>query len=232
MSEKQKTEEEIAAEAKAEEEQTPSEEELKNEIETLKQDKASLTSEIKEVRQEKGALKEDVEALKEAVANTPPITPDPDEKIDVKATVESILAGRESSRAKSNKKTAIEKFVGENKEFLPDNDPTGLKRDALEKAMNRLNLSDAIEVEDFTKLIKDAERLLGRTDTTTETAEEKEIKNPYASSSSSKSTPTVVVDKDLLPEEKDVIEAHGFSKEKFLRLKERYPEYIQSLLKQ
>lgn len=187
----------------------------------LKQVNDALVEELKQERKKKQELAEEL-----ARKNNPPApAPEPSQ---IEKEVEAVLAKKEASKAQANKSAAFEKFISLNKEFHPENDPTGLKRQALETKFNRFNLQGVIEERDFFDAIKDAHRLLGGTDTPPVIS--KEIPNPYSTTPTPTPTPTPAPDGDLTPKEKKLMEKSGWTKEKLLKLKADKPDYLESLL--
>ena len=101
---------------------------------------------------------------------------------------------------------------------------------ALERKLATFNLNGVIEVKDFIKVIEESSILLGRKDTSPQTTDGTEVKNPYTSTPQSTITPTVKKDDTLDAKELKLIEQAGFTKEKYLELKEKMPGYINGLL--
>lgn len=223
------SEEEIAAAAKAAAENSEGDD-LSQKIATLESEKSNLVNEIKEDRKARQALKDEVETLKTALTQSVEGNKNPEDD-KVKSVVENVLASREASRATNNRKIALEKFVTENKEFHPDNDSTGIMREALERKLSSFNLSGLSEVDDFIKVIGEAKTLLVQKDTGTKSSIETEVKNPYSSTSQSTITPTVKDTTGLTAAEVKLIGQAGFTKEKYLELKSKMPSYINGLLK-
>lgn len=203
-------------------------EELEKEIAALKVTNSGLVEEIKTDRTKRQDLVEEIKGLKEEPKTPVVETPE----TDVATQVNKVLAERDASRAKANKKAALEEFVAGNKEFHPENDPTGLKREALEKELGGFNLDGVVEVKDFVSVIGKAKALLSGIDTAAQTPPEKEIKNPYSSTPQTPITPEPVEDKNISPTEKKVMEQAGMTSEKFLELKEKMPAYINKLVRE
>lgn len=196
----------------------------------LSQDKANLVSEIKELREkkqlsetEKEELANKLEALK--VFNDEEITPAKIEEI-TKKTVESIFGEKKQSSIISAKDNAYKKFLSTHSELLPDNDMGGLKISAFEKKLSRFNTTNCENEEDFISVYEDAFKLLGKEETKRDV-----IDNPYASTKTSVNQPRIVPNDNFSDKEKKLI--NDFlkgDKEKFLKLKVKNPQYIDSLL--
>lgn len=190
----------------------------------LKESLNNVVEEIKSMREAKRLLEQEVEKLK-----TKPDEgnkPDPDEE-KISKTVFTILEREKASKAQSNKKEAFESFIKEHKEFDPSNDPTGLKRQALENKLSRFNTSGVVEKGDFYSLIEDAHNLLVSRGTDTKNSSEEYT--PYTSTTVSVKQPTIVSDKELTPREKELIERNGWTKEKYLKLKTTNPSFLDGL---
>lgn len=187
---------------------------------------ANLVEEVKDLRLQNSLVKQLLDKKEEV-----PITPDPnkvlteDEKIAL--AVEKILQSKESSNAQANKKAAFEKFVIDNKEFNPDNDPTGLKRDALQKKFNRFNTEGLTSVDEFLSIIGEAKTLLLGNDNPIDTTKDK---NPYSNPPTPRGNPPAKVNEVLTPREIKLAETTGRTKEQILKLKLKHPEFIAELL--
>ena len=195
----------------------------------LEEEKSNLIEELKADRKKRQELREENELLKQSLEKSVEAATSNPEEEKIQAVVDKVLETKNASRAKQNKIIALEKFVTENKEFHPDNDPTGLKRETLERKLKSFNTDGLTEVEDFVTVIGDAKTLLGQ-DTGSKTTIEEEVKNPYSSTSKSTSSPKEAQDKDLDPREQKLILQAGFTKEKYLELKSKMPDYVNKLL--
>lgn len=148
-----------------------------------------------------------------------------DEKIA--AVVKKVLGAEKSSNAQANKKAAFEKFVAEHKEFHPENDSLGLKRDALQKKFSQFNTDGLSAVEDFMSVIGDAKTLLLGNDSTTETSERQPLiqQPPNLRNSPPKQTSSKLTDK-----EKKLMEQTGRTEEQILKMKQTHPDMLSDLL--
>ena len=210
---------------------TPEEqEELTKKIAESETALQNVVGELKEDREKRRLLSEENETLKKALEDATKVnvtqTP-PDIATVVESIVKQTLGQRDASVAQSNKVAAIEKFVTDNKEFSPANDVTGKRREALENAIRRFNTDGLSTTDEFLAVIGDAARLLG-TNTVPQTSSE--IPSPYSSTTRSSITPNVADDRDLAPEEKKLIERNGWTKERYIALKTKNPEYMQNLV--
>lgn len=204
-------------------------ERLTQEIATHKAEKDNLVGELKEDRTKRQEMNSKIDELQKALTEATQKAATAGTQPDVAEVVNAVLNDRDASRAKSNKVAALERFVNEHKEFHDDNDPTGKKREALETTLSRFNTEGLTEVDDFYSVIGDAARLLGA-NTAPQAGGEKTQENPYSSTPKQSLTPKVTDDSDLDARELKLIEQNGWTKERYVKLKEKMPAYVQSLL--
>ena len=187
---------------------------------------AQLVEEIKQLRLEKsiaeGLLKEKSEKKPEVDPNK--VLTD-DEKLE--ALLDKKLKEKAALDAQANKKAAFERFVAENKEFSPDNDPTGLKRDALQKKLNQFNTGELSTVGEFLSVIGEAKILLLGNDNQADTT--REI-NLYSNPPKTPNIPPNKKNEELTSKELKLIQQSGVTKEKIMKLKANNPEYLAGLL--
>ena len=223
MSEEKKPEEVTPTEGelKVEPEVTPEADKSVEEIASLKADKNNLVEEVKDMRVNNRKLKEQVELLTKEPEPTP--APDTDED-KTKDIVRTVLKEDKALRAKGNQTAAFKKFISENKEFSEDNDPTGLKREALETKLKRFNQEGLESIEDFHSVIEDANALLGGNTSSKATVVET-TSTPVPSND-----PIPQPSKDLNPKEEKLIESIGWDKDKYLKTRAKRPDYVEDLL--
>ena len=188
-----------------------------NELIYIKRQKKELEEALKQKEEELKKLKEDASSSAKI---------DSKEK-EIEEVVKSIIQKQEEEKAKNNYKKAFERFIAEHKEFHPENDPTGIKREILEKKLSQFNLSGLKEENDFYSIINDAYRLVGGESGNNSGSGSQ---NPYASTPVSENEPPSSGDSDITPEEKKLLERTGWSKEKLKEWKKKNPQYIESLL--
>jgi len=198
-------------------------ERLERENVQKEQDKLNLVEEIKELRKKK-----ETEVVKQP-EEKPKQESDLTEEERIALIVKKQIDKEKESVVESNKKAAIEKFINDNKEFHESNDPTGLKRQALEDKFSRFNTNGLSEVKDFYSVIEEANILLGRSDKTQNTF--KEVPNPYSSSTFTPAQQKASEDLNGLSiKEQKLIQEGKISKEKLLKLKETQPAFFRSLI--
>lgn len=219
-------------ELKKQPEQIPAEDidTLKEQIATLTKERDGVVGEIQEDRKKRQEMQTEIDDLKGLLEAATKANQVPNNQTDTNAAIaeaiEQKLRERDASVAKGNKSTAIERFVSENKAYHPENDPTGKKREALEEAIKRFNTEGLNSVEQFYNVARDAARLLGE-DTAPANPSDVEIQD---TGHVSNQTPRVATDGDVSPEEKRLYESNGWTKEKYLTLKSKQPDFIYQLL--
>lgn len=212
------------------EENEQSVEALTKKIADLEAEKANLVGELKDDRQKRQQKDDEIATLQQALEEATKKNLNAADPNDVTKVVADMLAERDASMAKSNKIAAIEKFVADHKEFHPDTDTTGKRREALVEALKRFNTDGLKTVDEFYAVIRDAHRLLVP-DTGTQPSGEEEQPNPYSSTPSPSITPKVAEDKEVTPEEKKLYEKNGWTKERYIELRAKNPTYMANLLK-
>lgn len=223
--EEQKPAEVTEVKTEVTEEQSEETKKLNEKIEQLEKDKVSLVGESKDLRTSRQEKDVEIQILKDQLEEKS--EKDNPENKDMDSAIEKALIRREADKAKTNKVTALDQFISSNKEYSEENDPTGLKKEALEKEFNSFNLSDLTEVSQFDAILKKANTLLGRGDTTTSPDEEEENSPTPGSTEQPKAE---IKEGDVTEEEQKLIERSGMTVERFLKLKESDPTFIESLL--
>lgn len=185
-------------------------------------DISGVVNEIKEMRKENRELK-DLINLKETVEDNKVTEVDEVDEVDKK--IQDALNKERSKEAEQNKKIAFEQFYGQNKEFHPDNDSSGLKKAYLEKELKNFNLSNSQSVEDFVSVLNKAKRLIS------ESKDNSTVIKPDAITEIGGSTGSQEGNlPELTAREKQAIEQAEWTKEKYFKMKEKYPEIIETLL--
>lgn len=183
-----------------------------------------LVEEIKEMRNRLSVAEGLLKEKNEVPPDTNKQLTD-EEKLEL--LLEKKLKEKEALSAKANKQAAFEKYIAEHAEFNPENDPTGLKKEALLKKINQFNTDGLKTIEEFTSVIGDAKILLLGTDKTTDTS--RDI-NPYSNPPKTNNIPPGNKSNDLSSKELKLMQQSGVSKEKILKLKATNPEYLETLL--
>lgn len=190
------------------------------EAKQLKQSLGNTVEELKAMRKKNADLAEELRLKSE--------TPAPNENASVADIVKKVLTEEKMSNAKTVKEKVFEKFITENKEFHPDNDPTGLKREALETKLKRFNTDSVTDPEEYYDVIREAQLLLTGNDSHSNTS--REIPNPYSSSSIGRMTPKPIVTDKLTLKERKLVDQGSATEEYILKLREKRPSYLAQLL--
>lgn len=204
------TEEEIAA--------------LKAKNAQLEADKIALVGETTELRKSRADKETELQLAKEALVAAAEKNNQNPEEAKIAEVVTKVLSQEKLGQAERNKKAAFDKFVAENKEYHPDNDPGGIKAKALETQFNRFNLNGLVEVDDFMKVIGDSNNLLRGIDTP------RQPSTQVPSSPHSVVAPSSQQVSELSPAEQALIERNGMTQEKYLALKAKMPDFAAALL--
>lgn len=186
---------------------------------------SQLVEEIKDLRLKLGISEGLLKAKEDDEPVTPPAPLTDEQKLE--ALLDLKLKERDALNAKANKTAAFEKFIAENKEFSSENDPTGLKRNALQEKFNRFNTEGLAKVEEFLSVIGEAKTLLLGNDSIVDTTRDR---NPLPNPPRSPNNPLGKPDNDLSPKELKLAQQTGKTKEQILKLKLKNPEYLAGLL--
>lgn len=185
-----------------------------------------LVDELKDLRLQNGIIKDLLEKKNEVPPIEPKTPVTEEEKLE--ALLDKKLLEREASNAQANKTTAFEKFVTDNKEFHPENDTTGLKRDALKKKFAQFSTDGLKTIDEFYSVIGDAKILLMGNDSKSETSMGTKIPNSHVPTPRNGTPPAK--DDELTPKELKLAETTGRTKEQILKLKLKHPDLIRDLL--
>lgn len=189
---------------------------------------AGVVEELKETRKERALYKEVLDGLL-AQQSKPEVPETPTTETEVEKAVRLALEQREASRTKDLKQSVLGKFIAEHKEYNAENDPTGLKRQALTNKLNLFNTDGIASESDYLTVIRDAHRLAGGSDTTPQTS--KDIPNPYSSTPTTPSSVVPTKGDELDDAEKAVIAKVGMTPERFKELKAKNPDFIKQIMK-
>ena len=174
-----------------------------------------VVSEIKELRTKKAELEEKLKPK------------------DGGQSVEEIVAAQLAQAEKERQLKAVEqtqvsarnKFLAEHKEFLPENDPSGVRKAALESKLARFNLAGAKTEDDALEILNDAYELLSRKENSG--GSQDGVQTPPATGGSSRH----VGNSSLTAKELGVIQRIGWTREKYIQTKLKHPELVSELFK-
>lgn len=207
--------------------------ELESKLSKLEQDFESVVSELKEQRKKKQEAEAERDIYRAKLENSQDGTEDGDDKStqDVEEIVKRTLQERDRERIEEIRKSAERKFKQSHKEFHEDNDPAGLKYQALQEQLNRMDTSGIRSENDFQEVYEDALAILNRRQGR-KSRDSSASNTPYAETP--KGTSGVGPKEgegDISSKEKKVINEQGWTKERYLDLKKRRPSYVKALLK-
>ena len=188
-------------------------------IKELVKDKEGLIGQVKDQREKRQTAEEKLEKALEPKPGDGGEAPS-----DAENVVRKVLSDERLKESKLNRETALETFLEKNKFYHKDNDPTGLRREKLKSTLNRLNTSESHSVANHIRDLEDAAKLIsvetGGTppvDLGSAASEPKAGAGGQPNSSDGQELNAV---QEALRKEK------GWSVEKYLEMKEKYPSVI------
>ena len=203
---------------KPESEPVPTVEELQAKIEELKtqsnQEKEGLVEQIKEIR---GKLQE------AQFANKPEKPEKPEEVDEIEDKVRAVLSKDKEEKKTENKISALRKFYLKHPEFNPDNDIAGLRNEVLMSSYKKLNVQNSISEEE---ILDDLESALVIMNKSLSKKEGESDLNRYASNPVFGGKPKGAEEQRLTAEQEKLRKEKGWSIEKYLKMKSRYPRIV------
>jgi len=200
------------------------------------QSKVNLVNEIKELREKKQLTEREAEELRKKLESSvlPPqsssgvLTSEQIEEIAL-STMKSAFAAKDTEEAQANKVNAMNSFLGKHKEFHPDNDPGGIKLSALEQKFARFNTEGLKKESDFLSVLEDASSLVRPTQQSQTPGIDP---NPPAPTGTQSGTPASEMTDDKLSQKEITIINRSFDgdRERYLKIKQKRPDYVASLL--
>jgi len=223
------TEEEIA-QLKAEKDA------LVEELAQSNQAKANLVSEVKDLREKKQLTESEKEQLAKKVKELEDLKNIDPSELNAHTVEEIIsrklnetLSSQNKANVEKNQRIALDKFKKLHPEFQDANDEGGIKFNILEKELATFNVGNAQTVEDFESIFEKARLLV-----TKEDSNKKQIIAPYSHTpqTESKTVPTVDETEKLSPAEQRMVD-NSFAGDvsKYLAVKAKRPDYIETLLR-
>jgi Skp family chaperone for outer membrane proteins len=196
-------------------------------LETIIQERDLAKSLAAKAEAEKNGVVEELKTLR-AKREEIPRTPNREDGTNVEEIIDAKLKQAEASlQAKAleeSRNRARAKFLAEHKEFLPENDVSGIRNAALESKLSRFNLASAKTEDDALEILNDAYELLSRRETVDSSngglPPQVGNANRYASGGTS-----------LNAKELGTISRLGWTKEKFIDMKIKHPELVSELFK-
>jgi hypothetical protein len=202
--------EKIEVDPKVIEELAAEKEAVRKMSEELKELRAKKNEELQakdaEIAALKGTKKEDIE--------------------DVPSQVEKVLKEKEKKEIEEAQKEAINEFRNSIPDFSVDNDPGDIKFKAFEKEMSKFNFEGIRSKEQFKNRLKEVHEFMNRGK-----RQEASTEYPYASTKKGSSSTPSNDNQTLSDKEKTLIRRHGFTEERYLKLRDKQTGYINTLLK-
>lgn len=185
---------------------------LIEEVSNLKQDKVNLVEELKGLRTSRQEIEKRVSEVEKKAADD----------------LSKFASDDKQKKLDSAKKIAEDKFKSKYKEFHPDNDTGGLKYQALVKELELRKL-DGVDTEDgFLSAFEDAAILLSqRGKQVKSNLNGRFAESPRGGSGDNKS----IDDSGLDAREVKLLKMQGWDAERYLKIKTKRPEYVESLLR-
>ena len=185
--------------------------ELEGLLEREKSDKFGIIEQLKEVRR----AKQEAEAKS---LGKPEITQPIGDVTELK--VKEVLKKEREILTQENRVVALHKFWEKHPEFNSENDISGIKMDAVNQKLRRIN-SSAYAVDDILQDYEDALQLMTPKNTTV-----KSNLNPFASTSPTPTNP-LQTDKSLLnPIQEKLRQTKGWTVKKYLEMKAKHPQIV------
>lgn len=145
---------------------------------------------------------------------------------DPEQAVRKVLNEQFEKERKVNRSEALRLFQESHPEYHPENDLSGVRMDSLLETLSRLNISESRNVNSILRDFEDSHYLMNK-------GKEKPNNNNVdsggdASTSSVSGRPRVVSTNQLSDEENALREGKGWSIEKFIQMKAKYPDILQT----
>ena len=200
--------------------QNPSKEITPDERKAWEEEKKGMVEQIVALRAQKnelliaGGKKEEKDA-----------EPQPQKSNEVEETVHSILAKNKEEQILRNRKIALGKFYVAHKEFAPENDVNGVRMDAFNAALSRINSSDSFEVDEILKDFEDALVFIPGYKSQDEKGV-RSVLSDHASMPNEGNAPVKRVESKLSAEQEAIRLQKGWTVDKYLQMKEKYPKLV------
>jgi len=130
----------------------------------------------------------------------------------------------ELDESHKNWEKAQEEFLKKHKEFLPENDPGGLKKAFFDKELKFLNRDGLTSIDDLTSILERA-RVLAQATPSQFAPVRIDPSLPRTDPS-----PRAVDENNLSPKEQRMVAALGWTPERFLKLKAKDPGFVERAL--
>lgn len=198
---------------------------LKQKDENLKKaeaDKTATVGELTELRKKKQEIEAELEAAKQPKTEEPP-----EGGSDTAAEVEKVLQKKAEEETKRNRENAIEEFRTSHHEFSEAADPSGIKFAAFQRELKKFNFDGLSTTADFNARLKEVHEFMNRGQ---KPAEESPAHYNGSSRESASGDAPTGDEHDLDAREHKLLQQTGWTKERYLKLKEKQPQFVASQL--
>lgn len=200
---------------------------LETELAKAKTDLEGVVNELKTARGDKAGVEGERDALKVQITELEGKLKNGGTGPTVTEAVQQELAKKDKETAQQNAIAAETSFKSKYKEFHPDNDPGGVKFSAIADKLKRFNTDGLVKESDFMSVLEEAYTLINPT----RKPEGKPVAL-YADSRANGGNGPKEADGDKLSyNESIVVQRLGWDAEKFLKMKQKRPDYVKSLMK-
>lgn len=181
------------------------------------QDKTATVGELKDLRIKKQELEAQLQSAQTKAEDIQPT--------DTEAAVNAVLQRQRQEEAKQNRAKAIEAFRQSTPEFSPASDEAGIKFSAFEREAAKFNFDGLHSVEEFKDRLKEVHEFMNRGQSTRD-----DRMNVHRGTTENIDSDPPTQEGVLDAREKRLLEMTGWTKERYLRLKEKQPDYVASQL--
>jgi hypothetical protein len=202
-----------------EEEYVQKEKEYQEKIAEGEQAKANLVEELKAKREEARLAKEELEKAKADKGTSDFNTTDPTK------IVEEVLRKKDDEASKGALETAKAEMKRLYNEFSEDTDSAGLVFGKFEKELSKFNLSGLRTKEEYLERLNEVYEFMNR-------SKSKETQTQFYSGTRQPGSEHKTTDgANITDAEAKLMKELGMDKERFLKIKEKRPTYVATLLK-
>jgi len=142
---------------------------------------------------------------------------------EIEDKVRAVFSKDKEEKKSENKIAALREFYQKHSEFNPDNDIAGLRNEVLMSSYKKLNIQNSISKEE---ILDDLESALVLMNKSLSKEEGKSELNQYASTPTFGGKPKAGEEQRLTPEQEKLRKEKGWTVEKYLKMKARYPKIV------
>lgn len=188
-------------------------------LQQAEQDKTATVGELKDLRAKKQELEQKIELTQ------PKTEEQPDGAQSTEAQFEAFIQKKQKEESQKNREKAIEDFRASHHEFSESADPGGIKFSAFEREMSKFNLDNLSSVDDFNSRLTEVYDFMNRGK-----GGDEDGSNYHRGTNRTPSAPSQPDNDAIDTAEKKLIDNMGWTPERYLKLKEKMPDYIEQQL--